>query len=80
MALDYGPEGIAVNAICPGPVKSGIVNVESKSEKKKILDGLLTPFIGEPKDIAPIAVLLASEEGRYIHGHNIVVDGGYSIS
>ena len=77
MALDYGPEGIAVNAICPGPVESGMTPIESEADRQELLDGILTPFVGQPEDVAPAAVLLASDGGRYIHGHNLVVDGGY---
>lgn len=79
MALDYGPEGIAVNAICPGPVESGMTPIESDADEAQLLDGILTPFVGQPEDIAPAAVLLAGDGGRYIHGHNLVVDGGYLL-
>jgi len=79
MALDYGPRGIAVNAICPGPVESGMTPVESESEQERLLDGIVTPFLGQPEDVAPAAVLLASDGGRYIHGHTLVVDGGYLV-
>ena len=79
MALDYGPEGIAVNAICPGPVESGMTPIETDEDREALLEGILTPFVGQPKDIAPAAVLLASDGGRYIHGHNLVVDGGYLV-
>lgn len=79
MALDYGPEGVAVNAICPGPVESGMTPIEDESDRERLLDGILTPFVGQPADIAPAAVLLASDDGRYIHGHNLVIDGGYLV-
>lgn len=79
MALDYGPEGVTVNAICPGPVESGMTPVETEADREELLDGILTPFVGQPDDIAPAAVLLASDGGRFIHGHNLVVDGGYLV-
>lgn len=79
MALDYGPEGVAVNAICPGPVESGMTPIESDADEAQLLDGILAPFVGQPEDIAPAAVLLAGDGGRYIHGHNLVVDGGYLL-
>jgi NAD(P)-dependent dehydrogenase (short-subunit alcohol dehydrogenase family) len=80
MALDYGPEGIAVNAVCPGPVESGMTRIESEADRERLLDGVLTPFVGQPEDVAPAVVLLASDGGRYIHGHNLVVDGGYLVN
>lgn len=80
MALDYGPQGVPVNAICPGPVYSGMTQVESEEGRERLLEGVLTSFVGEPKrDIAPMAVLLASDAGRFIHGTNIPVDGGYLV-
>jgi NAD(P)-dependent dehydrogenase (short-subunit alcohol dehydrogenase family) len=79
MALDYGPEGIAVNAICPGPVFSGMTRIDEPADRERLLSGVLTDFIGEPEDIAPAAVLLVSEEGRFVHGQNIVIDGGYAV-
>ena len=79
LALDYGPEGIAVNAICPGPVESGMTPVETEEQREQLLEGILTPFVGTPEDIAPAAVLLASDGGRFIHGENLVIDGGYLV-
>jgi NAD(P)-dependent dehydrogenase (short-subunit alcohol dehydrogenase family) len=79
MALDYGPEGIAVNALCPGPVESGMTRIESERDREELLDGILTPFVGQPEDIAPAAVLLASDGGRFIHGETLVIDGGYLV-
>jgi NAD(P)-dependent dehydrogenase (short-subunit alcohol dehydrogenase family) len=77
MALDYGPEGVAVNAICPGPVESGMTPIETEADREALLEGILTPFVGQPEDVAPAAVLLASDGARFIHGHTLVVDGGY---
>ena len=79
MALDYGPEGVAVNALCPGPVESGMTRIDSEEDRERLLEGVLTDFVGQPEDVAPAAVLLASDGGRYIHGHNLVVDGGYLV-
>jgi NAD(P)-dependent dehydrogenase (short-subunit alcohol dehydrogenase family) len=80
MALDYGPQGIAVNAICPGPVVSNMTRIEDESDRERLLEGILTPFVAVPEDIAPAAVLLASDGGRFIHGHNLVIDGGYVVN
>lgn len=80
LALDYGPEGIAVNALCPGPIRSGMTPVDDEGDRERLLAGVLTPFIGEPEDVVPAALLLAGDGARYMHGHALVVDGGYLIS
>lgn len=80
LALDYGPEGIAVNALCPGPIRSGMTPIEDETERERLLEGVLTEFIGDPEDIVPAARLLAGDGARYIHGHALVVDGGYLIA
>ncbi|MFB6298865.1 MAG: SDR family NAD(P)-dependent oxidoreductase [Halobacteriales archaeon] len=79
MAIDYAPKSIAVNAICPGPVESNMTRIESEADRERLLDGVLTPFIGQPEDIAAAAVFLAGDGARFIHGHNLVVDGGYLV-
>lgn len=79
MAMDYAPEGIAVNAICPGPIESGMTPIEHEADRHRLLEGILTPFVGEPEDLVPAALLLAGDGARYIHGHCLVVDGGYLI-
>ncbi len=80
MAIDYGPEGISVNALCPGPIRSGMTPIESDADRERLLEGVLTPFIGEPEDIVPATLLLAGDGARYMHGHALVVDGGYLIN
>ncbi|MFB6210464.1 MAG: SDR family NAD(P)-dependent oxidoreductase [Halobacteriales archaeon] len=79
MAIDYAPEGIAVNAICPGPVESNMTRIESEAHRERLRAGVLTDFIGQPEDIAAAARFLASDGARFIHGHNLVVDGGYLV-
>ena len=80
MALDYGPEGVAVNAICPGPIESGMTPIDSEADRERLLDGILTDFVGTPSDVASAAVFLAGDGGRYIHGHELVIDGGYLLA
>jgi len=77
MAVDYGPDSITVNAICPGPIDSNMLDVEQKEED--IREYIVTPYIGRPDDIGSVAGFLASDESRYITGHALVVDGGYLV-
>lgn len=77
LAIELAPKGIRVNAIAPGavPVESHL-RAAPGSDPKAV--GRLIPigFAGEPRDIAKVAVFLASEDARYIVGQTLVVDGG----
>jgi len=77
LAIELAPKGIRVNAIAPGavPVESHF-RAAPDADPKAI--GKLIPvgFAGEPRDIAKVAVFLASDDARYILGQTLVVDGG----
>ena len=75
------PFGITINNIAPGAINTPR-NKEALSDgafKKKIEDSIPCGFIGEPQDIAPAVLLLCSDEGRYITGSEIKIDGGMSL-
>jgi NAD(P)-dependent dehydrogenase (short-subunit alcohol dehydrogenase family) len=87
LALEVAAQGITVNAICPGYVDTdmtsgGIENIVSRTGKsaKQALQMLerMSPQnrLITPDEVAAVAVLLASEEGRGINGQAINVDGG----
>lgn len=81
MALDCAPSGINVNAICPGVVYTGMT-VESLSDpqtRQQKLDNTPLGWLGQPTDIAPAAVYLASADANFVTGTTLVVDGGWSI-
>ncbi len=79
-AQDLGPYGINVNAIAPGWIKTDMTKGKSGAEAEvvdKRKAGLAAlRRIGEPEDIARIALFLASEESSFITGQVIVADGG----
>ena len=84
MALDYAPEGIRVNAICPGTIDSEMVRKAARAEGGDIDENLRRygahhPLgrIGTPEDIAQAALFLAGERGGFITGEHINVDGGF---
>jgi NAD(P)-dependent dehydrogenase (short-subunit alcohol dehydrogenase family) len=81
MAVQYADDEITVNALCPGPVKTSMVapQLESDDEfRAYVEERTLLPFVGEPEDVAHAAVFLASEGARYVTGHALVVDGGWT--
>ena len=82
LACDHGPEGIRVNAICPGyvdtPMLQKFLGAEGDvaSRQKSIEDIHPMRTFGRPDDIAGLAVFLASEEARYASGQLWIMDGG----
>ncbi len=77
LAVELGPLGIRVNGIAPGAVE-----VENHHKIFPDYDrdafGRMLPcgFVGQPADIAKVAVFLASDDARYIVGQTLIVDGG----
>lgn len=81
LSLQLAKNGITVNNVAPGVIYTDR-NVEALSDPeyaKKVTDSIPVAFYGEPEDCAGIVSLLCSEEGRYITGQNIFVDGGKSV-
>lgn len=81
-ALELGPKGVRVNAIAPGLVQTVLSEYYWKDEKQlaNVISKQPIQHIGQPAEIAGIAVLLASEDGSYITGQTIVVDGGATLT
>lgn len=80
-AVDWAPHHITVNAICPG----GFMTDPNKRWSRENPD-LIANFrskipagdFGQPEDLGPLAVYLASDAARYVTGTSIVIDGGYT--
>jgi NAD(P)-dependent dehydrogenase (short-subunit alcohol dehydrogenase family) len=81
LALDYAPNHIRVNAICPGMVETAMTRwrLDIPELRQQVID--MTPWgrIGRPEDIAAAAVFLASDEADFVTGHMLVIDGGWVI-
>jgi NAD(P)-dependent dehydrogenase (short-subunit alcohol dehydrogenase family) len=81
LALDYAPNHIRVNAICPGMVETAMTRwrLDVPELRQQVLD--MTPWgrIGQTEDIASAAVYLASDEADFVTGHMLVIDGGWTI-
>ena len=82
LAVEWGPHNIRVNAIAPGLVKTDFARAlwENKELLAQTLKQAPLGMIGEPVDIAGMAVLLASQAGRFITGQTFGVDGGVTIA
>ncbi|MVZ99846.1 SDR family oxidoreductase [Actinomadura sp. LD22] len=86
MAVELGPQGIAVNGIAPGTVMTegvltGLGGREAALEKMAHLVARNpTGRVAEPDDIAKVAVFLASDAASYVRGQTLVVDGGVTLN
>jgi NAD(P)-dependent dehydrogenase (short-subunit alcohol dehydrogenase family) len=81
LAVEYGRRGIRVNAILPGfvPYTAGATN-NDPVRIELALKQTPSTRLGTPADIAIAALYLASDAGGYINGHNLVIDGGASVT
>lgn len=77
-AVEYAAQGIRVNAICPGTVKTGLSMAMPQEYIDQAVKAIPIGRIGTPDEIANVAIFLASEESSFITGTTIVADGGYT--
>lgn len=82
LAVEWGPHGVRVNAIAPGLVRTDFARALWEDPQRLERAENRTPLrrIGEPEDIAGVALFLASDLSRYVTGQTIVADGGETIS
>ncbi|MGE3315883.1 MAG: SDR family NAD(P)-dependent oxidoreductase [Planctomycetaceae bacterium] len=81
-AADWAPHKITVNAICPGGFMTD-PNIRWSKENPEVISTFksLIPAgdFGQPEDLGPLAVYLASDASRYMTGAALVIDGGYTL-
>lgn len=82
LALDYGPQGIRVNCVAPGFIRTRLVqesidrNPDRAAAEKAMTAGVALGRIGDPEEVAHVVRFLASEESSYVTGASLLVDGG----
>ena len=79
LAVQFGPQGVRSNAICPGPIETPLMTawLLSDPEAKRIrLARNPTGRFGSPEDIVNAGIYLASDESRWTNGAVMVIDGG----
>ena len=77
-AVEYGPHNIRANAIAPGLIRTDFARALWEDPENLKRRTATTPLrrIGEPDEVAGVAVMLASKAGAFISGQTIVIDGG----
>jgi NAD(P)-dependent dehydrogenase (short-subunit alcohol dehydrogenase family) len=82
-ALEYAPQGIRINTVCPGLIHTGMADEMIAEGQAEALDAMLKTVpvgrLGRPEEIASTVLFLCSDAASLIVGHTLVVDGGYSI-
>jgi len=80
-AVDYGAEGIRINAICPGAIDTPMLRaaMERRGRQPEEVAGRLSLLgrFGQPDEIAQACLWLCSDESSFTTGHALAVDGGY---
>jgi NAD(P)-dependent dehydrogenase (short-subunit alcohol dehydrogenase family) len=80
-ALELGEKGVRVNAIAPGLIQTVLSEHYWKEDAQRSAALQKQPMqrLGQPEDIAEMALLLASDKGSYITGQTLTVDGGFLL-
>ncbi|MFT3720468.1 SDR family NAD(P)-dependent oxidoreductase [Pseudorhodoferax sp.] len=80
LAVEWGPQGVRSNAVCPGMIRTALSArfYEEPGFEARRAAVTASRRIGEPQDIADVALFLASPRAAYVNGAEIVVDGGMS--
>ncbi len=79
LAKELGPSGITVNCIEPGLIRTEMNSSLDEDTLREICDSTPLMRIGEPSDVADLALFLASKNASFITGQCIGVDGGFAV-
>jgi NAD(P)-dependent dehydrogenase (short-subunit alcohol dehydrogenase family) len=82
-AVEYGPAGVRVNAVCPGVIMTeALVKMNADATPEEVhsrVESYPLRRLGVPEDVANAVAFLASDEASWITGTNLFVDGGMTI-
>ncbi|MBP7440874.1 MAG: SDR family oxidoreductase [Acidovorax sp.] len=80
MALEWGRFGINVNALCPGYIDTEINHSHWQTEQgQKLISMLPRKRVGQPQDLDPLIVMLASDQSHFVNGAVIAADDGFAV-
>ena len=78
LAQEFGPDGVRVNSLSPGMVRTGMTAKVYENETIAAERDALVPIgrVATPEDMADVIAFLLGPDARYVNGHDLVVDGG----
>ncbi|MGE3245266.1 MAG: SDR family NAD(P)-dependent oxidoreductase [Beijerinckiaceae bacterium] len=83
LAIDYGPKGLRVNSLCPGPTRSprvqGYID-KGLTDPRKLEAQVMLNRLADCEEIGDVAAFLASDAASFMNGSTVVVDGGQTIN
>lgn len=80
MSIEFANQNVLVNALAPGFINTDLTrSILSEDQRREM--AAMTPIgrLGEPEEIAKVALFLVSDQNTYLTGQNILVDGGYTV-
>ena len=82
LAVQFGPDNVRANAICPGPIETPLLRelLRDEDARQRRLSRIPLGRFGQPEDVVNAALYLASDESAWMTGTTFVVDGGISIN
>ncbi len=82
LAVECAAEGITANTVSPGPIETEYNTNRLRDDlrtRQQMTDDVPIGRFGTPQEIAEVITFLATSKGNFIHGHDLLVDGGYTI-
>nr|MBA2680341.1 SDR family oxidoreductase [Ktedonobacteraceae bacterium] len=81
-AIEYARAGIRINSVTPGPIDTAMMDRfvgGSPEAKAQLAASTALGRAGQPEEIASAVLWLAADTASFVTGHNLVVDGGYTV-
>ncbi|MGY5796104.1 SDR family NAD(P)-dependent oxidoreductase [Rheinheimera faecalis] len=79
LAKELGPTGIRVNAVAPGFIETDLTAHYSEDKRQQLTAQISLRRLGQANEVAAVIQFLCSNDARYITGHILAVDGGFSL-